>query len=113
MPVSKERRKTLAQGGLQVGRDGDYVSELLFGTVDVICPSAAASSVVTNSATISGLDADAELIAMVLSPSDQGQMVLTGASVTAANTITASFLNPTGGDISTSATFTLGYIAWS
>jgi len=112
MPAFKVRRKLLAKGGLQVGADGNQVSELLFGTVNITCPSAAASSIAESTAAISGLDADAKIVAMILSPSDQGQMVLTAASVTAANTVTASFLNPTGADISTSATFALGYIAW-
>jgi len=113
MPSFKVRRKILGTGGMQIGKTGDYVSKLMFGTVDIICPSAAASSVAESTATISGLDADAKIMAMVLSPSDQGTMVLTAASVTGEDTITASFLNPTSGNITASATFTLGYMAWT
>lgn len=119
MPQNAIQRQTLlawngiiaASGGFTAGSANSLISNILFGTVTITCASATASATGSNAATITGLASGAKVF---VTPGSMPQgFVLVSASATAANTITASFLNSTTANISTSALVTLQYLAIS
>ena len=107
--VNKERQPFLAMSGITAGSAGNSLTDIIFGSVTITCPSAAASTAQANTATATGVQAGAKLFVTAASV-PQG-FVLVSASVTAVNTISASFLNSTTANIATSALVTLQYLA--
>lgn len=104
------RQPVLNRGGFIVGSDGSTLAEMQFGTVDITCPSAAASSTGVRTASISNLSGTAQL--WLTAGSLQAGFVLVSACVNAAGgEFSASFLNATTADISSSAIATLQYLA--
>ena len=110
MAKFKVRRVLLAQGGIEIGAQGNTLSEFLFGTVDIICPSATASDTGVRTASITNLDGDAQIF---LTPGSLPQgFVLVAACVNAAGgEFSASFMNATTANIATSALCTVQYLA--
>lgn len=100
-----------ASGGVTTGSGNSLISNILFGTVTITCPSATASNTGSNAATIAGLASGAKVF-VTCGSIPQG-FVLVSASATAANTLTGSFLNATTANISSSALVTLQYLAIS
>lgn len=104
------RQPLLLRSGAISGTSGDQVSEIQFGTVDITCPSAAASTTGVRTASISNLSGTAQLF--VTAGSVQAGFVLVSTCVNSAGgEFSASFLNATTADISSSAIATLQYIA--
>lgn len=100
-----------ASGGVTTGSGNSLISNILFGSVTITCPSAAASATGSRTATITGL-AEGAKVFVTCGSIPQG-FALVSASATAANTLTGSFLNVTTANISTSALVTLQYLAIS
>lgn len=98
-------------GSTAFGANGTSIGQLLSGSVTITCASATASNTGSNAAIVANLPAGAKLF---VTPGSMPQgFVLVSASATAASTITASFLNATTANISTSALVTLQYLAIS
>lgn len=117
MPANAIQRQPLlawngiiaASGGVTAGSANSLISNILFGSVTITCPSATASNTGSNAATITGLAAGAKVF-VTCGSIPQG-FALVSASATAANTLTGSFLNVTTANISSSALVTLQYLA--
>ena len=103
-----ERSSILFATNLTAGSIGNAVSNIMFGTATITCPSAAASAVGSRTVTISNAPADAKVF--VTAGSLQQGFALVSASIQSACTLSASFLNVTTANISTSALTTLHYL---
>lgn len=104
------RQPVIHKGGFIVGADGSTVAETMFGTVNITCPSAAASDNGARTASITNLDGSAKLF-FTAGSLPQG-FVLQSACVNAnGGEFSASFANVTTADISSSAIVTLQYFA--
>ena len=109
MASFKVRRKALLTGQFQMGGGGTAISEILTGSVSIICPSAAASSLgLVTTATVTGLDATAMLF--VTCGSLDANMALKSAKASA-GTISACWANVGGADVSGSTRISLQYLA--
>lgn len=105
-----DRQTVLSRGGFIVGVDGNAVSEIQFGTVDITCPSAAASDNGVRTASITNLSGSAQMF-FTAGSLPQG-FALQSACVNAnGGEFSASFMNVTAADISSSAIATLQYLA--
>lgn len=94
MPIIKLRSETAA-GSLRVGGSGALVKAIKSGTVAVDPPSINASTRGTATATIAGVAAGDLLILEPPSALEAG-LLYVGHYVSAANTVTIMFYNPTG-----------------
>ena len=104
------RNQVLMPQGAKAGTDGNAYTELLFGTVDITCPSADASDIGVRTASISNLDGSAQIF--LTAGSIQAGFALVSACVNAnGGEFSASFLNATTANISSSAIATLQYLA--
>ena len=104
----KERQPSLFASGIQAGTDGTSMTQILTGTVDIVVAGANASSVSACAATIANASEGDQVF---LTPASmQGGFVFLSASMTAANTVTASFLNATTANITSSALSTFHYL---
>lgn len=112
MPKFLVRRPLLVKSNIQVGTNGTTASLMQWGTVDITCPSADASSIGVRTASISNLAGGADLF---LTPGSVPQGFVLASACANANggEFSASFLNVTTADISTSAIVTLQYLAIS
>lgn len=108
MASFKVRRKTLAQGGIQVGGGGSTQSEVLFGSVTYNTASAASAAIVSSSVSVAGLNAGAQVF--VTATSAPSGLFLQAASATAAGALSASYFNAGTASVP-SAPLTLMYLA--
>ena len=113
MPKLLRRQTILAKGGLDIGAQGSTVSEMLFGTVDITCPSADASAIGVRTASIANLDAGAQIFFTAASLPVAFALVSACVEDVSGGEFSASFLNVSTADISTSAIATLQYMAIS
>lgn len=110
MPKFLVRRPLLARTNIQVGTNGTSSSLLQWGTVSINCPSAAASSTSVNTASITNLSGTAKLF-LIPASMPQGFVLVSTCANAAGGEFSASFLNATAANISTSALVTLAYLA--
>lgn len=104
------RMPVINRGGFIVGTDGSTVAEVQFGTVDITCPSAAASDNGVRTASITDLSGTAQMF--FTAGSLPAGFVLQSACANAnGGEFSASFANVTTADISSSAIVTLQYMA--
>jgi hypothetical protein len=104
------RQPVLHRGGFIVGPDGSTIAESLFGTVDITCPSAAASDNGVRTASISNLDGSAQMF-FTAGSLPQGFVLQSACADANGGEFSASFANVTTADISSSAIVTLQYFA--
>jgi hypothetical protein len=105
----KERQPGLFVSGIQGGVSGTNMTQILSGTVNIVCAGANASSVSACTATIANAS-EGDRIFLTAASLPQG-FVLKSASMTAASTVTASFSNFTTANITSSALCTFHYLA--
>jgi hypothetical protein len=111
MAIFKTRRRHVAQGGLQVGVNGQTVNDMLFGSACVNAPSAVGDGRVAGSGAVSNV-ADGDPILVFPSASLEAGMILYSACAISGG-IAASWMNSGSADVSTSADVTVNYIVMS
>ena len=107
----KERQPSLFVSGFQPGANGTNMTQIKAGTVDIVCAGATASDTSVCAATISNT-AEGDQVFLTPASLQQG-FVFLSASMTAASTVTASFLNATTADITSSGLSTFHYLVIS
>ncbi len=105
----KVRRRTLAQGGLQVGASGSPLSSILYGTVSASVPAISASGDI-DSASINAPGISAGDVIFITPAQSNTGVIVYSACATADNVITASWCSATGVAVSAS-TLQLHYLA--
>lgn len=110
MPKFLVRRPLLARTNIQVGVNGTSSSLVQWGTVNITCPSATASDTGVSTASITNLSGTAKLFFQAASV-PAGFVLVSACANTAGGEFSASFLNSTTADISSSAIVTLAYLA--
>jgi len=104
------RPPILIKSGFIVGADGDLLTELQSGSVNITCPSAAASSTGVRTASITSLAGAAKLF-VTAGSLPQGFVLVSACADANGGEFSASFLNVTTADIASSAVATLNYLA--
>jgi hypothetical protein len=106
------RQRELQRGGISVGAQGSSQAEVLFGTVNITCPSAAASDTGVRTASVSNLDGTAKMF-FTAGSLPAGFALVAACANSGGGEFSASFANVTTADISSSAIATLQYLAIS
>lgn len=102
------RNQLLLPQGTKSGSNGDAFREVMFGTVDITCPSATASDTGVRTASVSDLDGSAKMF-FTAGSLPAGFALVAACANANGGEFSASFMNATAADISTSALVTLQY----
>lgn len=104
------RQPVLDRSGLTAGSAGNAIAEIMFGTVSITCPSATASDTGVQTASITNLSGTAQMF-FTAGSLPAGFALVAACVNSGGGEFSASFMNATTADISSSAIVTLQYLA--